>query len=204
MINLLPPEVKQDIKYAHNNTKLLRWSVTFLFGIVGIGLVIVFGLFYMRQSSRNYSAQIEGTRAELKVQKLSETQRRVQDISSSLKLVIQVLSREVLFSKLIKQIGAAIPSNASLTDLKITKTQGGIDLTAVATDYNTATQVQVNLQDPANKIFDKADILNITCAGTSTSNPRYPCTVNIRAQFAKSNPFLFINTSAASTTGNKP
>ena len=88
-------------------------------------------------------------------------------------------------------MGAAIPAKASLTGISISKLSGGIDLTAAASDYNTATQVQVNLQDPANKIFDKADIINIVCSSTST-DPQYPCTITIRAQFSKNNPFLFI------------
>jgi len=202
MINLLPPDVKQNIAYARHNTKLLRWSVALLIGIAGVGIVVIFGLFYMHQSINAYATQRQRTQDELKVQKLDETQKQVEDLSSSLKLVVQVLSREVLFSQLLKQIGAAMPAKSSLTGLQISKTQGGIDLTAVAADYNTATQVQVNLQDPANKIFDKADITNITCASTSTADPRYPCTINIRAQFAKNNPFLFINTTPAS--GAKP
>ena len=196
MINLLPPDVKQNISYARQNTKLTKWALACLAGMAGTGVVILFGLFYINQSIRSYSSQIDKTNQGLGAQKLEETQKSVQEISDNLKLVVQVLSREILFSKLIKQIGTAIPSSAVLTDLKIAKTSGGIDLTAVATDYNTATQVQLNLQDPANKIFDKADLINVTCGSSSSANPRYPCTVTIRAQFAKSNPFLFINTTA--------
>lgn len=197
MINLLPPDVKQNVAYARYNTKLVRWATAFVAAIVGISVVVVIGLAYMRQSVSSYTAQIAKTEEQLKVQKLDETQAKVEEISTSLKLVLQVLGQEVLFSKLIKQVGATIPANATLTDLKIGKTDGAIDITAAASDYNTATQVQVNLQDPANKIFDKADIVNITCSATSTSNPKYPCTVAIRAQFSKNNPFLFINTKVA-------
>lgn len=196
MINLLPPDVKQNISYARQNTKLAHWSLALLAGVGGTCIVVLFGLFYINQSLRSYSSQINKTSQGLGVQKLDETQKSVQEISGNLKLVVQVLSREILFSKLIKQIGGAIPPNAILTDLKIAKTTGGIDLTAAASDYGTATQVQINLQDPANKIFDKADLINVTCGGASAANPRYPCTVTIRAQFAKSNPFLFINTTA--------
>lgn len=202
MINLLPPEAKQNIAYARHNTKLLRWSLALLVGIAGIGVVVIFGQFYIHQSINAYATQQQRTQDELRLQKLDETQKQVEDISSSLKLMVQVLSREVLFSQLLKQIGAAMPAKSSLTGLQIAKTQGGIDLTAATADYNTATQVQVNLQDPANKIFDKADIVNISCTGGAAADPRYPCTVNIRAQFAKNNPFLFINTTPAS--GAKP
>lgn len=194
MINLLPPNVKQDLVYGRRNTLMLRWSFTCLLAIVGVMLIVLFGQFYMNQSIHDYTLQKQKTGDELVAQDLKQTQKQVQDISSSLKLVVQVLSREVLFSKLIQQIGVAIPTNSRLTDLKISQTQGGIDLTAVASDYGTATQVQVNLQDPDNKIFDKADIVGINCLATGATNARYPCSISIRAQFAKSNPFLFIYT----------
>jgi len=196
MINLLPPDIKQNISYARQNTKLAHWVLACLIGISGTGLVVVFGLFYINQSVRSYTSQIDKTNQGLGAQKLEETQNNVQEISSNLKLVVQVLSREILFSKLIKQIGTVIPPMAILTDLKIAKTTGSIDITAATINYDTAAQLQVNLQDPANKIFDKADLINVTCGSSSSSNPRYPCTVSIRAQFAKSNPFLFINTPA--------
>ena len=204
MINLLPPDIKQYFAYGHRNTQLLRWGSLFVASMVCVWVIVMGGLFYMQQSINDYSAERSKKQADLSARQLDKTQQQVEEISSSLKLVVQVLSREILFSNLIKQIGAVMPTNASLTNLSITKTQGGIDLTAIATDYNTATQVQVNLQDPANKIFDKADILTITCAGVNSSNPRYPCTVTIRAQFAKSNPFLFINGSGSLNKGVTP
>jgi Tfp pilus assembly protein PilN len=192
MINLLPPDVKQGSFYARQNTKLLKWCLALVGAILGMGLVVAFGLFYMNQSIHNYTSQIQKTQQQLKAQNLEKTQARIDDISGSLKLVVQVLSREVLFSKLLKQIGSAIPAQASLTDLRIGKVEGAIDLTAITSDYNTGTQVQVNLQDPNNKIFDKADLVSITCSSASTADLRYPCTVTIRAQFAKNNPYLFI------------
>lgn len=195
MINLLPPNIKEDILYARRNTRLLRWSVMFVIVFVGVGLIVGFGGLYLRQSTQAYYQQLATTTQQLKDQKLDETQQRVQEMSNNIKLALQVLSREVLFSKLVQQIGAAMPADTTLTALQINKLQGGIDLSAQAVDYNTATQIQVNLQDPANQIFAKADIQNITCNsnGTGTFNKKYPCQVQIRALFATNNPFLFIN-----------
>jgi hypothetical protein len=201
MINLLPPETREHFLYARRNTGLVRWMLAFTLGIVGIGLVVGFGQLYIGNSIKTYTQQAEVTRAQLKEQKLDETQARVTEISSSLKLAVQVLSRQILFSKLIQQIGAAIPSGASLTDLRIAKLEGGIDLEFAATDYQTGTQVQVNLKDPANKIFDKADLVNINCSANAASDPVHPCQVIIRASFAKNNPFLFIT---PTSTGVKP
>ena len=69
----------------------------------------------------------------------------------------------------------------------------GLALTANATSYTTATQVQVNLADPSNKIFAKVDIENITCTQGGSTDPQYPCTVQLRALFSNNNPFLFIH-----------
>lgn len=198
MINLLPPDKKSSIAYARRNTALIGWLVTTLLSLAGVVAIVLFGLIYLNRSIDAHNQQLTQSREQLKVQKLEETQKQVEGISSDLKLVVQVLNKEILFSKLLQQIGAAMPPNTILTNLSISKVQGGIDLQAGATDYNAATQVQVNLSDSNNKIFEKADIVSIQCTkpnSTSTTttepttNSKYPCTVTIRAKFAANNSF---------------
>jgi hypothetical protein len=191
MINLLASTAKEDILYARRNTILARWGIAIIIVIVGIGIISMAGIFFMRHQQKQVKAQIVQTESYLKDQDLEGAQKKVEAISTNLKLTTQVLSREILFSKLIRQIGSAMPAGTSLTNLKIGQTNGAIDLSASATDYNTATQVQINLQDPANNIFDKADILNINCTG-SNGDPAYPCAVNIRARFGDNNQYLLI------------
>lgn len=198
MINLLPPQIKSDIIYARKNTVILKWLIVIIIVVLGIFVVIIFGQLYINQSKKTYNSQIEQKRDRLKIQKLAETQSKVQSISSSIKLSTDVLSEQILFSKVINQIGKAIPEGSVLTGLSITKLEGGIDLTAAAIDYNTATQVQLNLQDPNNKIFDKADIVSTQCKDSSTPSANqlealYPCNITIRALFAKNNSFSLIN-----------
>jgi hypothetical protein len=195
MINLMPPDLKSGYMYARRNVSLRKWAVLFLVAIVGLGALATYGLLSIKQSTVHNDNQITKTEATFKEERSVETQKQVQDISNNFKLAVKVLSQEVLFSQLIKQVGATIPNNANLTGLTINQTQGGIDISANATDYKTATQVQVNLADPKNKIFSKADIVSITC-GNEAGSASYPCTVNIRALFAGNNPFLFINNRA--------
>jgi hypothetical protein len=200
MINLMPPELKNQITYARRNTKLRRYALAIVVGIAGIAAVVFAGQLYIDQSIDAYQKQVEQSRSILAAQKLDETQKHVQDISNSLKLVLQVLAREVLFSKLLQQVGAAMPAGSALQSLSISGVQGGIDLQAVAADYQTATQVQVNMQDPRNKIFEKADLVSVNCNSDNVVDPRYPCQVSIRALFASNNPFTFVQTK---TTGTK-
>src|SRR6266567_1165038 len=105
MINLLPPDAKRSVIYARQNSQLLRWVVAMSLSVVVVAVVVAFGLLYINQSISDNQKQLTETQQQLKIQKLEDTQKRVQDISGSLKLVSQVLSKEVLFSKLLQQIG---------------------------------------------------------------------------------------------------
>ncbi|HZL07991.1 MAG TPA: hypothetical protein VFC50_02250 [Candidatus Dormibacteraeota bacterium] len=197
MINLLPPEIKNGYRYARLNVALRRWAIMCLVTLIGLGGLATYGLLSLHQSTVRYNNQISAAEKLFKQEDFAGTQAQVKNISNSFKLVVKVLGQEVLFSELLKQIAAVIPANANLTGLQISQTQSAIDIVAVATDYNTATQVQVNLADPTNRIFSKADIVNITCNSENAINPHYPCTVNIRALLATNNPFLFINSKQA-------
>lgn len=201
MINLLPPELKADYRYARRNTRLVNLLAIFAVGFAGLAAITLAGIFYLQQASKTYAEQAARQQQSLEEQKQSEVKAQVQDISSSLKLAVQVLSQEVLFSQLLRQLATAIPNNTSLTGMTIADLQGGINISAMTASYESATQLQVNLSDPANKIFSKADILNINCSSPSADAgqaTRYPCQVSIRAQFAADNPFLFINNKAGS------
>lgn len=193
MINLLPPELKEAYRYAHRNVRLVRWTIACACSLVGLAGVSTFGLIYIQQTAHSYTAQIVSAEKSLKEQKLASTRAQVQDISGSLKLAVQVLSKEILFSKLLTQLATITPSKAVLTDLSISQAQRSIDVTALAGDYASATQLQVNLADPANKLFTKADIVTISCGGSASNDVNYPCTVTLRALFAENNPYLFIN-----------
>jgi Tfp pilus assembly protein PilN len=196
MINLLPPALKEEYRYGARNTVLLNWVVAFVVALIGLGVLATYGLVTIQKSSNTYATQVATAQAELDRQNLKGTEKQVKEISNDFQLVVKVLSKEVLFSQLLRQIATVIPSNAVLTGLNINQTSGGIDLTAAASNYNTATQLQLNLQDPDNKIFSKADIININC-GSQAAASAYPCSVQIRALFSNNNPYLFINSNKA-------
>ncbi len=194
MINLLPPDEKANFLYARKNTKLRRWVTGLVCLLLGMFFLLAAGHFYIANATSKYTQQVAASDASLKSQDLDATEKRVQDLSNNLKLIIQVLSREVLFSKLLRQVGAVMPPGSVLSTIELSKVQGGIDLSAEAVDYKTATQIQVNLQDPNNKLFDKVDLVQVAC--TPKPETGLPCKVTLRALFTKNNPYLFINNGA--------
>ncbi|HSW65602.1 MAG TPA: hypothetical protein VLI54_00495 [Bacillota bacterium] len=199
MINLLPPETKENFFYARRNAQLLRWVCGIGIGLAGIVIVSLVGMVFLQRTTTDYERNNSSAATLLKTQNVSEAQATVEDISNNLKLVVKVLAREVLFSKLLTQIATVLPRGSVLTSLNIGQTTGGIDIEAAATDYSTGSQVQANLADPNNKIFSKADLILIQCQATTGGvafSANYPCKVQVRAQFAANNPFLFINSGA--------
>lgn len=203
MINLLPPEVKSEYIYARKNRRIVHWCAAFVLVIVGLAIITGTGIIIMEHRMSEYKSRIATTQSELASQNLSGTEKQVKEISNNLKLMVTVLSKEILFSKLLARLGSIMPSNTILTNLSISQTESAIDITAQTKDYAAATQLQVNLADPDNQIFSKADIISISCTSSTTtteSNANYPCTVNIRALFTKNNPFLFINSGAKASS----
>lgn len=192
MINLLPPTYRTDMLYARRNTQMVRWTMAACVSLLITLVILAGGYFLLQQSVKSETKNVATAKAELQSLKLDETQKQVEEISSNTKLVTQVLSREILFSKLLKQLGASLPSNTALLSFQVDKLQGGLSLKAGAQDVQSATQLQVNLQDPQNKIFEKADIESITCAKPDAETV-YPCTVQIRALFLKDNPYSYLN-----------
>src|SRR4051812_10448138 len=112
MINLLPHDIKTNYRFARRNVGLRRWVVAFVIALFGLGAIGTYGLLTLHQQNRHFSQQISASQAMLKKENFTGTQAEVKTISNNFKLVLQVLSNEVLFSDLIKQIAATIPANA--------------------------------------------------------------------------------------------
>lgn len=195
MINLLPSEVQQSYIYGHRNVSLVRWVIVSAVCFFVIGLIGSYGYLSMRQTIASSNSEISSIQNNLKVSKLDETNKKIVEIGNSFKLVEKVLSQQVLFSQLLRQMATSLPEGTYLSGLNIATISSGsaLDVSVDAVSYEAATQVQLNLSDPKNQIFAKADIQNIACDNSNALNPRFPCKITLRAQFADNNRYLFIN-----------
>lgn len=189
MINLMPPDSKKSIKYSRLNERLLKWTIGCLIITAAMAAVVVLGGIYIDQTKNNLVKSINSTKKTISDQNLDKTGSEAETLSSGIKLVVQVLSKEVLFSKLLQEIGRLMPSGATLGNVQLSNSvSGAVDLTANAVDYQSATQVQLNLQDPSNNLFDKVDTQSVSCSdatqsSSSSVDSKYKCQIVIRALF---------------------
>jgi len=221
VINLLPPDLKEEYRFARLNTHLRHWLIGSLAGLVGLIALAVFGFLYMNHTIDTYQTTIAQNNRSLQAQDVDTIDKQVKDLSSNLSLMLKVLSREVLWADLLKQLGTITPSNVVLTNLSISQTQNAISITAQSKDYDAGAQLFTNLNAADNQIFSKADLNSISCTSStstsggsgslssgisggsynsgsgSTSTSTYPCNVSIRALFVQNSPFLFTNSKGA-------
>lgn len=192
MINLLPPVYADAIRYGRMNAVLRRWLFAILFSIGGLAAIISFGWLYIEQQTKSLQTGINSSKQQLDAQDLEKVKKDADEISSDIRIINQVLSQEIRFSGLIQDIGKIMPSGTVLGSITLTKVNGAIDLSTNAKDYASAAQIAVNLNDPANNLFDKVDIVNINCAPTTIIGD-YKCAATFRALFNKSAASRYLN-----------
>ncbi len=191
MINLLPPEHKLKLRYGRLNSRLSHWIEVGMLLTLILVLVLLSGWMYIDQQIKDLNHSIGVTKQQLQAQNLEKVQAQADQISQNVRLINQILSRELRFSDLISEIGKVMPPGAVLNSLTLSnKVSGVLDLSANARDYASAAQIAVNLSDPKNNLFAKVDIINISCSAGSAT---YPCSANYRALFAKNTPQRFVN-----------
>ena len=155
------------------------------------GLLVIFagGWLYMNQQSNKLAGSIADGQRQLKEQNYEQVKEDAKQISGNVRLINQILSREIDFAALIQEIGTVMPPGTVLNTLTLSKVDGAIDLSVDAKNNANAAQVAVNLSDPKNNIFEKVDIIKINC---STTPEPYPCNGTFKALFNKKVPSRFL------------
>lgn len=190
MINMLPGEYVEVIRHSKSNDQLIHWILAVMAAIAGLIVILGFGWLYLNHQNTVLNSDIARGKQQLEEQNIAQVRKDAEQISKDIKTINQVLGREIRFSALMQEIGKAMPPGSILGGLTLTKVDGSIDLTASAKDYTTGAQVALNLSDPKNNIFSRADIVSINCTSADT---QYKCGVVLKALFDKTSQNRFLN-----------
>lgn len=201
MINLLPYQEKQNIIYARRNNVLYKWILAIALVIAGVVVLTIGGLIFIQLNIKNVKNSTIVTQKAISDQKLEQSQKDLQKLSDNFNTVVKILSGQVLFSQLLPKIASILPANTALGSITLSdQTNNAVDMTINAKDRSDANQAFININNPANGLFDKADLISISCADStksaSTDNP-YPCNASIRATFSTAAKQTFINSFGA-------
>lgn len=213
MINLMPNEIKEQLIYGRRNRLLLRWLFAVFVVIIVVGAMTVFGQYYINRNINSLQSVAKLTRQRIEEQNLAAVQKDILTLSNNFKTVTQLLSKQLLFSKMFVKIGGIIPSGAILNSITLSTENSALDLNIVATDREAATQAFVNISDPKNGLFEKADLISVNCtaktakeasstnttASAYASVSKYPCNALIKVVLKNDSSFYFLNTITSGT-----
>jgi hypothetical protein len=191
MINLLPPESKQQIAYARKNRVLVRWITAVFFVAIGVACITLFGQYYISKNSSNLRAVAVETEQRIANQNLESTQKEIETLSNNMKTVLQILNKQLLFSKVITKIGSVLPVDSALTGVNLSATDSAIELEIVSSNRTAASQAFVNISDPKNGLFEKADLLSVECPKAPSRTD--PCTTAIKVVIKTDSSFYYLN-----------
>jgi hypothetical protein len=183
MINLMPPDVKEDIRFAKLNVSIVQYCI--LAAIVGIALVgiLLFGLLILNNDRSQLEDGIVERQAILDELKLDED--RAKKLSDSIDTIGALFDKEVEFSEIIVQIGSLIPAGSSIDSLTLPNNVKKAPLNLIVR-VPTQPDSAVLQQNFANSpLFKGADIQSVTPANRdSETNQVVDYSVQLVVSFA--------------------
>ncbi len=193
MINLLPPEAKEDALYGRRNYKLVFIGGGILLIMFALGALTLFGQFYLSQSKAQYTKSGIVVEQRIKDQKLEDSQKNLETLAANFKTASQLLSKQILFSKLFPKLAEIIPKGAYVRQISIDDKSTYLQFEIAAPSRSVANQGYINVSDPKNGLFEKADLLDITCSDKAPTDGSAPCKATVKALFRSDSPFLLLN-----------
>lgn len=182
MINLMPESAKKEIRAARINVTLARYisviCLAFLF------LVLLLGGSYVLLTQTKMSAQLLINANDTKAAVYSSTKTQVDSLSSKLIDAKSFLDQEILYSKLLTNIGQQMPEGTVLDQITLDAksfTGSPISLKAYAKNNDTAVILRQKFQ--TSKLFSNVNFQSVS--DSSSGVPGYPVSVSLTLVISK-------------------
>lgn len=181
MINLLPPDYRNQLRAAQANTLLLRYNFFLLGALLFMGLALGVVFFYLTLNKTNAEQTLADNEA--RVGSYASVQQEATDFRSALATAKQVLDKEITYTKTVVAITKLMPAGTVLQDLSLDASTFGTPTSFVfqAKDYKTALSIKDSFQ--ASPLFNDVHLQSIaTGSGDETD---YPYTVTLSLTITK-------------------
>ena len=180
MINLLPPQAKENIRFARLNVTMIEYAVLVLVTTVGLISILFYGQSLASHEESLLSNLVNDKRSNLsqydsELAKAKELDKRIDTISA-------LLGLETNFSKLLPAIGGIVPQGTVINGLELdTEDSNSLTINGESTSQTGPSIFRENLAK-SDKLFSRADIVNINLVKNDSGPDRYSFQIN--AQFS--------------------
>lgn len=174
MINLLPPDIKQEIIYSKRNAILLRYTV-----MLGAIMVILAGAlmgarFYLNAEIERISLEIKNKEVEIAENK--ELEMSAKTLNARIASIQTIQKEQAKFSLLLDDLAQNIPQGSAIHSITLTgDDKAPVQMTARATDYRGALSVREGISK--SERISAADIESIQGPESPGSGGLYTVTI---------------------------
>jgi Tfp pilus assembly protein PilN len=176
MINLLPDEIKRQIRAGHTNANLVKYMI-----ILGIALLFLAGIAagaYASLTNSDDSAQSLINASNVKAGVYSSVQAQATALTSSLANAKAVLDKQVSYSKVLIGIAQVLPTGVIIDSLTLNDTTLGTPITLQAYAKTTADALALKQQLQNSPLFSNVSFQTILPTGSTASGDGYPVGVS--------------------------
>jgi len=181
MINLMPDDIKKEIRSARTNVVLVRYIVVILLAFVFLVLVLMVSYVVLTQTKASAQRVVDSN--DTKAEVYSTTKAQVDALSGSLIQTKSILDQEVLYSNVLMNIGQQMPPGTILSSIALNAasfTGAPVTLKAYAKTNDNAVALRQKFQ--SSPIFSNVNFASIS---DSSGIEGYPISVSITLTITK-------------------
>lgn len=180
MINLLPPELKKQIKAAKNNSLLMRYCVLSIILLFLLSAMIGGVYLMMDQSKKSAETTIEESNT--KRASYAKVQQEVDNFQKNLATAKTILDKEVKYTNVTLKIAQSLPPGIVLDSLQLDATSFGqpITLNAKGKSYDDALSLKSSLENKP-EIFQNVHLQTVSRG----EDGQYPVTITINVTISQ-------------------
>ncbi len=186
MINLLPYEEKRQIRASRLNSILMRYFVILWIG--GFFVAAVFGTSYVTLTMTKTSAESLLSQNQSKASAYTSVQQQAAQINANIAAARNVLSQQILYSKVLTGIAQATPQGVIIDKLSLSPSTFGTAMSLQAYARNSDAALALKNAYQSSPIFSNVSIQSLS-GGTSGSGsspvPNYPVSITLNVTINK-------------------
>lgn len=159
MINLLPPQIKEQVVYAKRNALVLHYLQLVVFITLILGGTFAGAHIYLQR--RITAAEADAQQKQLAIAKFKGLEKNVADLNGRVATIKNIQAAQSKYSLLLSDLAQAVPAGVAIDSLNLTgDDKKPVIISATADSYNSAVGFRDALAN--NKRIAAADLQSVT------------------------------------------
>jgi Tfp pilus assembly protein PilN len=176
MINLLPDEVKKEIRAARSNVALFNYIIIIFLAV--LFLAGIFATVYVVLTNTKTNAENVIKENHSRTTSYTSVQQQADSLKASLSTAKTILDRQTLYSKVLTGIAGAMPSGVVISNLNLSPTALGTPITLQAYAKSTADALKLKDNFQRSSLFSGVSFQSLT-PGSASAASGYPIGITL-------------------------